>query len=205
MPSTWRASVTRAHPRDYCWCMIARVLLSAVLVVVLIACSQDDPVSQDAGVGTGDPATADASPTVDADALRPSEGFEVSEVVFTDGDQRIPMPVLVADDRSLRATGLMHRTELPEDAGMLFVFDEPTSGAFWMKNTLLPLSIAFVGADGRIQQVLDMEPCTADPCPLYPPDGTYLRAVEANQGYFVAHDITAGWSLEVEARRGGGR
>lgn len=205
MPSTWRASVTRMHPCDYCWSMIARVLLSAVLVVVLVACSQDVPVSQDAGAGTGDPATAGASPTVDADALRPSEGFEVSEVVFTDGDQRIPMPVLVADDRSLRMTGLMHRTELPEDAGMLFVFDAPTSGAFWMKNTLLPLSIAFVGADGTVQQVLDMEPCTADPCPRYAPDGTYQRAVEANQGYFAAHDIAAGWSLEVEARRGGGR
>jgi uncharacterized membrane protein (UPF0127 family) len=200
--------------------MVARVLLSAVLVV-LVACSQDVAVSQDAGTDTDDPATsgasptagadthhpatAGASPTAGADALQPSEGFEVSEVVFTDGEQRIPMPVLVADDRSLRTTGLMHRTELPEDAGMLFVFDAPTSGAFWMKNTLLPLSIAFVGADGTVQQVLDMEPCTADPCPRYAPDGTYLRTVEANQGYFAAHGITAGWSMEVEAPRGGGR
>jgi len=185
--------------------MIARVLLSAVLLLVLVACSQDVPASQDAARAAGAPSTAAAAPTVAGGALRPSEGFDVSEVVFTDGDERVTMPVLVADDRALRTTGLMHRTELPAGAGMLFVFDAPTSGGFWMKDTVLPLSIAFVGADGTVQQVLDMEPCTEDPCPLYAPDETYLRAVEANQGYFAAHDITAGWSLEVDPRRGGGQ
>ncbi len=192
--------------------MIVRTLLSAVLLAV-VACSQAAPASQSAPTSGAAAASEDASrdgadpgaQTVDPAGLRPSEGFDVSEVAFTNGSERIAMPVLVADDPSLRSTGLMHRTELPDDAGMLFVFDAPTTGAFWMKNTLLPLSIAFVGQDGTVQQVLDMEPCTADPCPRYAPDDPYVHAVEANQGYFAAHDITAGWSLEIGGRRGGGQ
>lgn len=185
--------------------MIARVLLSGVLLG-LVACSQATPVPQDARRDSADPTASPApAPSVDPAELRPSEGFDVSEIGFTNGDERITMPVLVADDPSLRSIGLMHRTELPGDAGMLFEFDAPTAGAFWMKNTLLPLSIAFVGQDGTVQQVLDMEPCTADPCPRYAPADPYVRAVEANQGYFAAHDITAGWSLEVGGRRGGGQ
>jgi uncharacterized membrane protein (UPF0127 family) len=184
--------------------MIARVLLWAVLLG-LVACTPSAPAPQDAGRDNTAPAAASAAPTEAPAELRPSEGFDVSEVVFTNGDERISMPVLVADDPSLRSIGLMHRTELPDDAGMLFVFEAPTTGAFWMKNTPLPLSIAFVGRDGTVQQVLDMEPCTADPCPRYAPDDPYLRAVEANKGYFSAHDITAGWSLEVGGRLGGGQ
>lgn len=207
------------HRCHYCWSMITRVLLAAVLLHGLTACSQvaqapqTAPTSRDAPTTEAAPTPEDATleradptaPTVDPTALRPSEGFDVSEVVFTDGDERITMPVLVADDQSLRSTGLMHRADLPDDAGMLFVFDAPTTGAFWMKNTLLPLSIAFVGQDGTVQEVLAMEPCTADPCPRYAPADPYVRAVEANQGYFAAHGITAGWSLELGGRRGGGQ
>jgi hypothetical protein len=184
--------------------MIVRALLPAILLLVLVACGEATPEPQDGGGGTARPPVSTA-PTVDTAALRASDGFDVSEVVFTDGDERITMPVLVADEPSLRSTGLMYRTDLPDDAGMLFVFDEPTTGAFWMKDTLLPLSIAFVGSDGNVQQVLDMEPCADDPCPRYTPDDPYVRAVEANQGYFAAHDITAGWSLELGGRGGGGR
>lgn len=52
------------------------------------------------------------------------------------------MPALVADTRELRATGLMGRSDLPDDAGMVFVFEEESQGAFWMKDTLVPLTIA---------------------------------------------------------------
>lgn len=184
--------------------MVARVLLSGVLLLA-VACGGDTPGPGVAGAAGRASGTAPATQTVEPGALRPSEGFDVSQVVFTDDDERITMPVLVADDPSLRATGLMGRAELPDDAGMLFVFDAPTAGAFWMKDTPLPLSIAFVSADGEVQQVLDMEPCAADPCPRYQPEDTYLYAVEANQGYFAARDIGAGWVLEIDGRRGGAR
>jgi len=104
----------------------------------------------------------------------------------------VRMPAEIAETPAARQRGLMDRTSLPADAGMVFLFDEPGDGGFWMKNTRIPLSIAFWGADGRIVSMLDMEPCRADPCPIYPPGATYVGAVEANQGYFEQHGIAKG-------------
>src|SRR5215216_4841292 len=64
--------------------------------------------------------------------------------------------------------------------------------AYWMKNTLVPLSIAFVAADGRVVSVAAMTPCTADPCPSYPPAGPYRYAVELPAGAFEAAGVGAG-------------
>ena len=105
-----------------------------------------------------------------------------------------------AETPEQRAVGLMHRTELDEDAGMVFLFFEDHQGAFYMKNTLIPLSIAFFAENGRILEILDMEPCEADPCELYAPvndDGTpitYWGALEVNQGAFDE------WGVEVGDR-----
>lgn len=121
----------------------------------------------------------------------------MAEIAFTDGSRRVSMPVLVADDPASRATGLMRRRSLPDDAGMLFVFGQPSAGAFWMMNVTIPLSIAFVGQDGTVQQIMDMEPCAAEPCTRYQPDDEYLYAVEANQGYFASRGISYGWKLEM--------
>jgi uncharacterized membrane protein (UPF0127 family) len=186
--------------------MIARVLVSAVALVLVACTGAATGVDTTGEAATRDPvrATGDAASPATATGLQPSEGFAVSAVAFTDGGQRIPMRVLVADTAELRTTGLMGRAGLPDDAGMLFVWDAPTSGGFWRKNTTLPLSIAFVGRDGMIHTIMDMEPCTADPCPTYTPDASYVHAVEANQGYFVDHGITPGWSLEVDVDSGGG-
>jgi uncharacterized membrane protein (UPF0127 family) len=78
----------------------------------------------------------------------------------------------------------MHRESLAEDSGMVFVFFEEQQGGFWMKNTLIPLSIAFFDAKGEILEIMDMEPCEADPCPVYDPGVTYMGALEVNQGAF---------------------
>jgi len=110
----------------------------------------------------------------------------------------IRMPVEIADTPASRREGLMGRTSLPADAGMVFLFDEPGDGGFWMKDTLIPLSIAFWGQDGRILTMLDMEPCRADPCPIYPPGVTYIGAVEANRGYFEQHGIAKGDSVVLQ-------
>lgn len=180
--------------------MIVRTLLSTVLLG-LVACTQAATVEPEtAGAATAVPG---ASQSAAPDGLQPSEGFDVTELVFADGDQQVPMSAYVADDRDLRTVGLMHRSELPADAGMIFVFAEPTQGAFWMRDTLLPLSIAFVGSDGTVQEILDMDPCSADPCPRYAPDEAYVHAIEANRGYFDQEGIEAGWSLEFDAGGGG--
>ncbi len=96
----------------------------------------------------------------------------------------VPLDVEVADSVKERARGLMGRETLPERAGMLFRYEEDTNSRFWMKDTLLPLSIAFLDAAGRILVTLDMEPCGADPCPTYDAGVSYRAALEVNRGAF---------------------
>jgi len=83
-------------------------------------------------------------------------------------------------------------TDLPENHGMAFRWDAPTDATFWMKDTLIPLSIAFVGEDGKVIAVRDMAPCTADPCTTYGADGPYTMAIEANANWFADHGIAVG-------------
>lgn len=83
-------------------------------------------------------------------------------------------------------TGLMYRKEMPQQEGMLFVFSQPSTQCFWMKNTLLPLTAAFVADDGRIVNLVDMKPLTLDShCSEEP-----VRFVlEMNQGWFAKKNI----------------
>ena len=92
-----------------------------------------------------------------------------------------------------RTTGLMHRFSLKPDHGMLFVFDAPQPLAFWMKNTFVPLSIAFIGADGRILNIEDMAPQTEA---THPSQGLALYALEMKKGWFAQHTIVAGDRVE---------
>jgi uncharacterized protein len=108
------------------------------------------------------------------------------------------LTVSVADDEATRERGLMGVTSLPADEGMAFVFDGPTTGTFWMKNTLIPLSIAFVGADGLIVSTLEMTPCEAEPCPTYSADAPYTTAIEANAGWFADHGINTGDEVRLD-------
>ncbi len=105
--------------------------------------------------------------------------------------------VEVADTGAERAHGLMGRSSLPEDAGMLFVYDEPSAGGYWMKDTLIPLSIAFMDGGGRILRILDMEPCRADPCAVYDPGVTYASALEVNRGALARAGIREGDVLRI--------
>jgi uncharacterized membrane protein (UPF0127 family) len=98
----------------------------------------------------------------------------------------------VAADPAARARGLMDRTEVPEGTGMVFLYPRDVAEAYWMKDTLVPLSIAFVAADGRVVSVAEMAPCTADPCPSYPPAGRYRYAVELPAGAFEAAGVGEG-------------
>jgi uncharacterized protein len=100
--------------------------------------------------------------------------------------------VELATNGRARTIGLMNRPKLDPNAGMVFVFDGPHVSGFWMKNTLIPLSIAFWDQSGRILKILHMTPCRADPCPIYYPEVTYFGAVEANRGWFEAHGVQLG-------------
>ena len=94
------------------------------------------------------------------------------------------------------ARGLMGRASLPQDGGMAFLFDEETRAAFWMKDTLIPLSILFWRGDGRIIDILDMRPCRADPCTVYRASAPYVGAIEMNRGAFERLGVEVGDTLE---------
>ncbi|HZD68350.1 MAG TPA: DUF192 domain-containing protein [Actinomycetes bacterium] len=98
----------------------------------------------------------------------------------------------VAADEAARERGLSKRTELPPGTGMVFLFPTDTSVAFWMKDTPVPLQIAFVGGDGRVVGLFDMPPCRADPCPTYAPRRPYRYAVELPSGGFTAAGVNEG-------------
>jgi uncharacterized protein len=101
----------------------------------------------------------------------------------------------VAATPDQRATGLMHRREMPQHEGMLFVFEQPSPQCFWMKNTLLPLSIAFIADDGTVVNTDEMKPQTLDShCSNKP----VRYVLEMNQGWFAKRGIKPGTKLASE-------
>ena len=98
----------------------------------------------------------------------------------------------VAQTPRQREVGLMHRKEMPAAEGMLFVFEQPAMQCFWMKNTLLPLTAAFVADDGTIVNLADMQPMTEDShCSRKP----VRYVLEMNQGWFKQKGIAEGTQL----------
>ncbi len=98
----------------------------------------------------------------------------------------------VARSPNERATGLMHRKEMPQHEGMLFIFEQPSVQCFWMKNTLLPLSIAFLADDGTIVNIRDMQPQSLD---SHCSDKPVRYVLEMNQGWFAKRAIKPGFKL----------
>jgi uncharacterized membrane protein (UPF0127 family) len=97
--------------------------------------------------------------------------------------------VEVASSEEQRARGLMYRDALAVDEGMLFMYPDDGTRAFWMKNVRFPLSIAFVDSSGKIVRLADMEPYSSDRVSsLYP----VRYALEMNLGWFEAHEISPG-------------
>jgi uncharacterized membrane protein (UPF0127 family) len=99
----------------------------------------------------------------------------------------------VAANDSSRMTGLMHRRMMPEDRGMLFIFAYAQTQSFWMKNTYIPLSIAYADEQGVIVHITDMKPLTTDSHPSIKPA---KYALEMNQGWFAKRGIKAGARID---------
>lgn len=154
-----------------------RLITLFLAVLILVGCSD----------------SSDGNDTSEPQATRPpgSPEFARGRVLIDTGGDSVLIDVDVAETDEQRAFGLMHRETLPDDEGMLFVFFEDSVSAFTMRNTLIPLSIAFFDFDGEILKILNMEPCEAEPCPSYDPAVTYRGALEVNQGAFDE------WGVEV--------
>jgi uncharacterized protein len=91
-----------------------------------------------------------------------------------------------------RQTGLMNRSEMDENRGMLFVFEDETPRSFWMKNTLIPLSIAYIDREGTIINIKDMEALDETPVPSA---GPAMYALEVNQGKFREWGVRPGYRI----------
>ena len=155
----------------------------ALLLAAAFACNSD-------GGAPGQSATV--TPT----STPPATASQQRIVIFHGSSGEYEMAVEIADDPQERSVGLMHRETLPDDAGMLFAWPEDTADAFWMRNALIPLSIAFLKADGTIVHIEDMEPLT-DATHTSPEP--YRYAIEANQGWFASHGVGAGDVADIPA------
>ena len=88
--------------------------------------------------------------------------------------------VEIADEHKERRQGIMFRESLAKNAGMLFVFEKESMYPFWMKNTLIPLTMIWIAEDFTIVDIKNAVPCEKDPCPNYPPSGKAKYVLEVN-------------------------
>ncbi len=131
------------------------------------------------------------------------DGEATATVVVIGGEgEGVELTVELARTSGERSRGLMFREELAEDGGMLFVYVEDTEAGFWMKDTLIPLSIAFIAADGTILDIQGMEPLSED---THRPPEAYRYALEVNLGWFQRNGFDAGDWVEIPESVSGAR
>lgn len=174
-------------------------LMVATLAVAACA-SSEDPAT---------PAATATSPTTSATTTAPQvpdlhpsiDDWPAGTVeVVVDGEAH-RVAVRIAETPEQRAHGLMEVPDLPEGTGMWFAYPEEVTGPFWMKDTLVPLDIAFVGADGRIVSIADAVPCAdQDPCPRYAPEGPYQHVLEVPAGHLDRIGAGVGTTVRLAAR-----
>jgi hypothetical protein len=162
--------------------------LAALAAAFLVASACGGKAAENAGTTSAPATTASGLRTVE---LR-SGGKQIrAEVAANEAD---------------RSRGLMGRTRLGANEGMLFVFKGPITGKFWMKDTLIPLSIAFMTADvtsgWKVIATYEMVPCREDPCTTtYGPDQAFDAALEMNAGWFSGAGVTAGDTVVAKGGR----
>lgn len=103
----------------------------------------------------------------------------------------------VADTAAKRQLGLMFRKSLPQDRGMLFIFDQPDVYRFWMKNCLFPVDMIWLDQNKRIISITsNAPPCLSDPCPTYQPTSKALYVIEAVAGFAIENELRPGMEVK---------
>jgi uncharacterized membrane protein (UPF0127 family) len=128
---------------------------------------------------------------------QPVLAFDSTRIRLASGTDTTILRVQLAASEDQHTLGLMERSYLAPDAGMLFTYsaEQPATAGFWMFRTRVPLDIAFLDRDGRILVIRSMEPCQSpEPrwCPSYEPSMAYWAALEVNRGYFQRHTLKVG-------------
>jgi uncharacterized membrane protein (UPF0127 family) len=113
------------------------------------------------------------------------------------GPKRVLLEVVATEEE--RSRGLMFRSRMDEDKGMLFVFEEPGRPAFWMKNTYLSLDILFLSTEGVIVDLFEgLSPCPMEPCPRYTPRSPARYVLEVAGGFVAQHAVRKGDRIGLE-------
>jgi len=128
-----------------------------------------------------------------------AKGERKKIVLINSENREITVYAEIADNLATRAKGLMGRDFLPENEGMLFVFDKSGRYGFWMFNTTIPLDAIHVAENGTVVDVISMEPCglNATRCKLYPPRAPAKYVLEVNKGFAAKNRIEIGKSKLV--------
>ncbi len=130
-------------------------------------------------------------------------GRGTATITAPTGTPRVVLKVEIARTDAERARGLMNRRSLAAKAAMVFLHPSDNRGGYWMKNTLIPLDIAFYNGRGKILRILTMQPCRRDPCRVYDPNVVYRGALEVNAGSFRRWGVRTGDRVSVRVTRSG--
>ena len=123
--------------------------------------------------------------------------LSTATITLIDGaGKRAELTVELARTAAERSRGLMFREGLAEERGMFFVFAQETKAGFWMKDTKIPLSIAFIDGEGTILETQELEALSEE---LHAPARPYRYALEVNQGWFERHGLGPGDRVEIPA------
>ncbi len=173
------------------WAAILTLLFASLLLVA--GCGGGGVAEAPVDQGPKEAVPAETTPASTTPTTESGEQQSTLAIINSAGE-RVVVRVEIADTPAEQTRGLMERTELAEDAGMLFVFNRDQQAPFTMKNTLIPLSIAYIDAGGRIVDIQDMQPL--DETTRYISAEPYRYALEVNQGFFEARGVEVGNVLE---------
>ncbi len=164
--------------------MRALGIFLVLLSLMLVGCG-GEPTTSDGGFATTAAVPESGPQTTTSDSELRTVTIESSR------GEEVEVQVEIADDTPEQMRGLMYRTALAEDRGMLFAYPDEEHRSFWMKNTLIPLSIAFMDSEGRIVDIQDMKPLDDKP-PHYVSTEPARYALEVNKGFFEERGVGVG-------------
>ena len=167
-------------------------IVASLLVLLLAGCGS---TRADQDSGSQERPRSSATPAEAGETT--SERSDLPAVIIdASGGKKVEVRVEIADNIYEQTRGLMYRTALGEDRGMLFVFRDEEVRSFWMRDTLIPLSIAYIDPGGRITDILDMKPLDDKP-PHYVSSEPVQYALEVNQGFFEERGVKVGDHAEL--------
>jgi uncharacterized membrane protein (UPF0127 family) len=171
--------------------------VAAVALALLLAGCGGDPAGSSNGSQGAPEASKSANTGSESTSTAPEAASDLRTLTIeASGGESVEVRVEVADEPDEVATGLMNRTALGEERGMLFVFPSEEDHTFWMKDTLIPLSIAYMDSEGRIVDIQDMKALDDDP-PHYEPAEPARYALEVNKGFFDERGVEVGDRAEL--------